>query len=346
MYVVIPLAGFGTRLRPHTYTKPKPLVNVAGKPVLGHILDRLTGIDIDRIIFVVGYLGDQIQHYVEANYNLPTRYVEQKELLGQAHAIGLTRPHVEGPMLIAFVDTIFEADLSQLDHTRSDGVIFVKEVEDARRFGVVTVADGYIRRFVEKPTQPISNLAVIGLYYVKPYQLLFECISELERRNLRTEGEFYLADALQLMVDRGTHLEASTVNVWKDCGTAEAVLDTNRYLLQNNAHNEVRPPGCIVKPPTFISPDAKVEDSVVGPYVYIGKGCRVKGSILGPYVTIASRASVEQTILRDSIVNEDAHIDSAVLTESLVGQHALVRGGFERFNVGDSSEIESRGRSV
>lgn len=344
MHVVIPVAGFGTRLRPHTYTKPKPLVNVAGKPVLGHILDRLSGLDVDRVTFVVGYLGDQIRDYVESNYNLPTRYVEQKELLGQAHAIGLTRPHVDGPVLIAFVDTIFEGDLSDLDHVRSDGVIYVKEVDDPRRFGVVTVADGHIRRFVEKPSQPVSNLAVIGLYYIKPYHLLFDCIAELQRRNLRTQGEFFLADALQLMVDRGTHFEARTVNVWKDCGTAEALLDTNRYLLENDAHNEVRPAGCIVRPPVFISPQAKVEDSVIGPYVYVGPNCQVKNAIVGPYVSMAAGASVERTILQDSIVNEDSHIDSAVLTESLVGQHALVRGGFERFNVGDSSEIESRGR--
>lgn len=346
MYVVIPVAGFGTRLRPHTYTKPKPLVNVAGKPVLGHILDRLVGLDIERIIFVVGYLGDQIRDYVEANYNLPTRYVEQKELLGQAHAIGITRPYVEGPVLIAFVDTIFEGNLGDLDHLRSDGAIYVKEVEDPRRFGVVTVADGYIRRFVEKPAQPVSNLAVIGLYYIKPYHLLFDCITELQRRNLRTEGEFYLADALQLMVDRGAHFEPRAVDVWKDCGTAEALLDTNRYLLENDSHNDVRPPGCIVRPPTFIAPDAKVVDSVIGPYVYVGPGCEVKGSIIGPYVSMANGATVEQSILRDSIVNEDAHIDCAALSESLVGQHALVRGGFERYNVGDSSVIESRGYSA
>ncbi len=344
MHVVIPVAGFGTRLRPHTYTKPKPLVNVAGKPVLGHILDRLSGLDIDKVIFVVGYLGDQIRDYVESNYNLPTRYVEQKELLGQAHAIGLTRPHVDGPVLIAFVDTIFEGDLRELDHTRSDGLIYVKEVDDPRRFGVVTVADGHIRRFVEKPSQPVSNLAVIGLYYIKPYHLMFDCINELQRRNLRTQGEFFLADALQLMVDRGTHFEPRTVDIWKDCGTAEALLDTNRYLLESDAHNDVRPAGCIVRPPVFISPQATVEDSVVGPNVYIGPDCQVKNAIVGPYVTMAAGATVERTILQDSIVNEEAHIDSAVLTESLVGQHALVRGGFERYNVGDSSEIESRGR--
>jgi glucose-1-phosphate thymidylyltransferase len=341
MHVIIPVAGFGTRLRPHTYTKPKPLVNVAGKPILGHILDRLTGLDVEKVIFVVGYLGDQIREYVDSNYNLPTRYVEQRELLGQAHAIGLAREHVTGPVLIAFVDTIFEADLRALEHTRGDGAIYVKEVDDPRRFGVVTLADGLIRRFVEKPSQPISNLAVIGLYYLKQHQMLFDCIEELQQRNLRTEGEFYLADALQLMVDRGTRLEARTVDVWQDCGTAQAVLQTNRYLLERNVYNSIRPDGCIVAPPAYIAPDADVRNSVVGPYVYIGPKAHIHGAIVGPYVSVAAGASIEQSIVRDSIVNENANITSATMSHSLVGQNAMVRGSFERFNVGDSSEIDS-----
>jgi glucose-1-phosphate thymidylyltransferase len=341
MYVIIPVAGFGTRLRPHTYTKPKPLVNVAGKPILGHILDRLAGLDIERIIFVVGYLGEQIHDYVESHYHLPTRYVEQKELLGQAHAIGLCRDQVQGPVLTAFVDTIFEADLRELPQVRGDGAIYVKEVEDPRRFGVVTLADGYIRRFVEKPSQPISKLAVIGLYYIKQYQLLFDCIDELQARNLRTEGEFYLADALQLMVDRGSRLEARTVDVWQDCGTPDAVLQANRYLLERDSYNSIRPEGCIVEPPTRIAPDAEVHNSVIGPYVYVGSKARIEGSIVGPYVTVADGATIEESIVRDSIVNEQAHIISGALTHSLVGQYAMVKGGFERFNVGDSSEIDT-----
>ena len=341
MFVIVPLAGFGTRLRPHTYTKPKPLVNVAGKPVLGHLLDRFAGLDIERLIFVVGYLGDQIREYVESNYDLHTRYVEQRELLGQAHAIGLTKPHVEGPVLIAFVDTIFEADLSKLKHTRSDGVIYVKEVEDPRRFGVVTLENGRIRRFVEKPSQPVSNLAVIGLYFIKPYQLLFECIAELQRRNLRTGGEFFLADALQLMVDLGIDLEARTVDDWKDCGKPDTLLHTNRYLLERTVDNGAEREGCIIVRPTHIAPDAVVERSVVGPHVYVGPGCHIRHSIVGPYVSLATGAIVEESIVKDSIVNEHAEISETMLARSLVGQHAIVHGAFERFNVGDSSEIDS-----
>jgi len=341
MHVIIPVAGFGTRLRPQTYTKPKPLVNVAGKPILGHILDRLAGLDLERVVFVVGYLGEQIRDYVESNYDLPTRYVEQKELLGQAHAIGLTREHIRGPVLIAFVDTIFETNLHELGQIRGDGVIYVKEVEDPRRFGVVTVVDGHIRRFVEKPSQPISNLAVIGLYYVRPYQQLFERIEELQQRNLRTEGEYYLADAFQLMVDRGTRLEARAVDVWQDCGTPDSILSANRYLLERNVYNSIRPDGCIVTPPAFIAPDADVRSSVLGPYVYIGSKSRVQGSIVGPYVSVAAGGCIEQSIVRDSIVNEQAQITSAQLSHSLVGQYAHLRGSFQRFNVGDSSEIDS-----
>jgi len=341
MYVVIPVAGFGTRLRPHTYTKPKPLMHVAGKAILGHLLDRLVGIDIERIIFVVGYIGEQIRDYVEQNYDLPTRYVEQTELLGQAHAVGLTRPYVEGPVLIAFVDTIFEADLRELARVRSDGVIYVKEVDDPRRFGVVTITDNRIRRFVEKPSQPISNLAVIGLYYIRDHEMLFECIQELQARNLRTAGEYFLADALQLMVDRGAHLEAWPVDVWQDCGTPDAVLRTNRYLLERSKGNAERPEGCIVVPPTYIAPEATIRRSIIGPYVHIGPGARIEEAIVGPYVSVAPGAIIDNSVVRDCIVNERAQISTAMLARSLIGQNAIVRGSFERLNVGDSSQIDS-----
>jgi glucose-1-phosphate thymidylyltransferase len=196
MKVIIPLAGFGKRLRPHTYTKPKPLVNVAGKPVLGHILDRLNNLDIEEIIFIVGYLGEQIEEYVEATYKFHTRYIEQNELLGQAHAIYLAKDHVREPVLIIFVDTIFEADLKALAELTADGAIYVKEVDDPRRFGVVTLQDGFITHFVEKPSTPVSNLAVTGVYYIKDAPMLFECIDELIARNIQTQGEYFLADAL------------------------------------------------------------------------------------------------------------------------------------------------------
>lgn len=342
MKVIIPLAGFGTRLRPHTYTKPKPLVNVAGKPVLGHILDKLEGLDVEEIIFITGYLGEKIEQYVTQNYRFAARYVEQKELKGQAHAIHLAKPHVDGPVLIIFVDTIFEADLFALRDIENDGVIFVREVTDPRRFGVVTLQDGYIARFVEKPAEPISNLAVIGVYYLKDSALMFECIEELMRRNIQTKGEYFLADALQLMIEQGARLSAWPVDVWEDCGTPEAVLQTNRYLLGKVSSAEWPANSSIIVPPVYIDPTAHLEKSIIGPYVYVGAGCIVESSIIGPYVSLADQAEIHNSIINDSIINKGSRIDEATLTKSLIGEWARVRGTFERLNVGDSSEIDSR----
>src|SRR5690606_29654510 len=192
MKVIIPTAGLGTRLRPHTYSKPKPLVNVAGKPVLGHILDTLSQLDIEELIFITGYLGNQIEDYVRENHDIPARFIEQTELKGQAHAIYLARELVSGPTLILYVDTIFEADLSKLNQIDADGVIYVKEVSDARRFGVTVIEQGYISKLIEKPDADISNLAMIGLYYVREAQDLMKAIEVMLDRNIQTKGEFYL----------------------------------------------------------------------------------------------------------------------------------------------------------
>jgi glucose-1-phosphate thymidylyltransferase len=326
MKVIIPLAGFGTRLRPHTYTKPKPLISVAGKAVLGHILDKLVGLDIEEVIFIIGYLGDQIRDYVTANYDFPSRYIEQKELKGQAHALYLVREHVSGPVLIIFVDTIFETDLGVLAQTTSDGVIYVKEVEDPRRFGVVITENGFITKLVEKPSTPVSNLAVIGLYYVKDSRLLMECIADLMRKDIKTKGEYFLADALQLMIDKGSRFAERTVEVWEDCGKPETVLHTNRYLLEHGRAQET-----------------ETENSVLIPPVYIAKSAVIKDSVVGPYVSVADEATIVRSIIRNSIINERARIEDASLSQSLIGKDAYVRGSFERLNVGDSSQVDFAG---
>jgi glucose-1-phosphate thymidylyltransferase len=187
MKVLIPAAGMGTRLLPHTHHRPKPLIPVAGKTVLGHVLDKLGAVEIDELIFIVGHLGDQIQRYVDENYDYRTRYVRQAELKGQAHAIALARDYIDGPLLILFVDTIFEADLVRLPGIASDGVIYYKEVSDPRRFGIITVgSDGLIRDFVEKPERSESNRAVIGLYYLKSGEALVGAIDTLIARDMQT----------------------------------------------------------------------------------------------------------------------------------------------------------------
>jgi len=328
MKVVIPLAGFGTRLRPHTYTKPKPLVNVAGKPVLGHILDKLVELKVEEIIFIVGYLGEQIQDYVEAQYSFKARYVEQKEMLGQAHAIFLARDFLPGPTLIIFVDTIFETDLSDLGQTDGDGVVYVKPVEDPRRFGVAVVEGGRIVRLIEKPTTMEHNLAIVGLYYIRHTPRLMEAVEQLMERGIMIGGEYYLADALQLMINDGARLIARPVDVWKDCGKPETVLETNRYLLaQTHGHGEQ-------------ATQALIEDSLLIPPVHIDPTARIFHSIVGPYVTIAPRCEVRNSVIRDSIIDEGAHIADTMLEQSLIGKEALVKGRYQKLNVGDSSSVD------
>ncbi len=328
MNLIIPLAGFGTRLRPHTYTKPKPLINVAGKPVLGHILDRLMadGTQIDTVVFVVGFLGDQIHDYVSRNYpGLRARYVEQKELNGQAPAILLARDLVAGPTFVVFVDTLAHVDLSSLRDEQADGVIFVKEVEDPRRFGVVQLnADGHITRFVEKPANMDNRLAVIGMYYFRDAARLMRACEDLLARDIKTQGEYFLADALNLMIETGARLRTSRVDVWLDCGKPDTLLETNRYLLEHGHDNSGawNDCDCVIVPPVHIHPSATIVRSVIGPYATIAEGCQI-----------------EDSIVRDSIVDAGARVTDHILARSLIGRDALLIGRPRRFNVGDSSVV-------
>ena len=327
MKVIIPLAGFGTRLRPQTYTKPKPLINVAGKAVLGHILDKFAGLDVEEFIIVHGYLGEQIQHYLATQYpQYRARFVEQKELIGQADAILRCRPFVDGPVLIVFVDTLFEAGLSGLAREKADAVIYVKEVQDPRRFGVAVVgAKGWITRFVEKPESMDNRLAVIGMYYLKDSDALMCACQELMERDIQTKGEYFLADAFNLMVEQGQKFRTETVEVWEDCGKPETVLHTNRYLLEHGHDNSAqhRDNGYLVVPPVHIAATAVIQNSVIGPYATISGGCHIVGSII-----------------RDSIVDEDAFIEDTTLDQSLIGKGALVKSSYRKLNVGDSSSVD------
>jgi glucose-1-phosphate thymidylyltransferase len=327
MQVIIPLAGFGKRMRPHTWSKPKPLLNVAGKPVLGHILDKLAGLDVEELVFIVGWLGEQIEeYYSSSNYPYPAQYIEQRELLGQAHAIWLARELLAGPAFIVFVDTIFEADLNGLEASGLDGVIYVKEVKDPRRFGVTLLGDdGLVTRLVEKPDGFEQRLAVIGAYYVRDAAWLLRAIEELMERKIQTKGEFYLADAFTLMIEQGAHFGVREVSLWEDCGTPEDVLATNRHLLERGGGN---------------GGSAAAVDSVIIPPVYVAPSARIEHSIIGPFVTVAEHGVVKQSIVRDSIIDEGACIDDTMLDRSLIGRDAIVRGRYRVLNVGDSSQVD------
>ncbi|HVC33148.1 MAG TPA: sugar phosphate nucleotidyltransferase [Chloroflexota bacterium] len=324
---MLPLAGLGTRLRPHTYSKPKPLVSVAGKTVLGHVLDSLDGLPIDEVIFITGYLGDQIEEYVRSRYSFPARFVEQTDLRGQAHAINLASDFIDQPVLIIFVDTIVKADLTRLLDTTSDGVLYVKEVDDPRRFGVAVLNDGQIVRLVEKPKTPVSNLAVIGVYYLRNWQLLREALRDVIALGIQTGGEYYLADALQLMIDRHARFEAWPVEAWEDCGTVQALVQTNRYLL---SHGHDRQPTAA----------ENTDNSIIIPPVYVAPTARIQNSVVGPDVSVADGVTIRDSIVRDSILSDGATISGVALTESVVGSNAVVKGSFRRLNVGDASEVE------
>ena len=322
MKVIIPAAGVGTRLRPHTHTMPKALVQVAGKPILGYILDELSVLDVEELIIIVGYMGDKIKNYVDTHYNFKTIYVVQKQRLGLGHAINLARDYVEGqPVLITLDDTIFEMDLVTIVQ---DGYSYIgaKEVDDPRRFGIIELENGFIKRLIEKPENPPTNTAIVGVYYIQNSSLLFECLQNLIDGDIRTKNEYQLTDGLQMMLERGEKLKVASVSGWHDCGKPETLLATNRYLLQKQ------------------SPNYSLSNSIIIPPVFIADTAEIENSLIGPYVSIAGGSKVNQAIIKDSIINENATVENVLLTQSLIGENALVRGQHSRLNVGDSSQIE------
>ncbi|MFH1399959.1 MAG: sugar phosphate nucleotidyltransferase [Nanoarchaeota archaeon] len=328
MKVIIPLAGRGTRLRPHTHTKPKPLMHVAGQPVLGHILDSLKGLDISSVYFATGHLKEQVEEYVKTKTGFKAVFREQKVMDGSAGAIRLFKDIVDEDVLIIFVDTIFETDLSIISGFKDDGIIWVKEVQDYQRFGVVvTGRDGTIKDMVEKPSEPISRLANIGLYYIKDAKLMFECIEELYLKAMVLKGEYYLPDAFKMMIQRGQRFRAVEVDGWFDCGKFETLLETNRILLQrdgNAVHGSVS--GSVIHEPVYIEKDAIIEDSVIGPFVSVAAGAKITGAII-----------------RNSIVNEDATVRNVNLDESIIGFQAVVEDKTRKVNVGDHSSVSFHG---
>jgi len=320
MKVIIPVAGVGTRLRPHTHTVPKVLINVAGKPILGHILDSLVPF-VDELVLIIGYMSEKVKRYVDMNYNFKVTYAKQKERKGLGHAIYLAKSKIEtDSFLIMLGDTVFEVDLNSVLKNKYT-TIGVKEVPDPKRFGIVETKNGRVVKLVEKPSNPKSNLAVAGIYYIKNSRLLFNCIEEIMNKDIRTKGEYQLTDALQLMIENGETIKTFQVDGWYDCGKPETLLLTNRHLL------------------TKFSKKASVKGSILVDPVYISPSATVKNSIIGPYVSIADGAKIKSSIIQDTIINENSQVMNALVFKSIIGSYAVVRGRFKKLNVGDSSEI-------
>ena len=323
VWAVVPAAGYGTRLRPHTHTRPKALVQVAGQPIIGHIIDQLELLEVSRIVLVVGYMGAPIVEYVQRRGCFSrVESVQQEELLGLGHAIYLTRDVVGAdPMLMVYGDTVFRADLDAVLRASADGMVGVKTVDDPSRFGVVVEEGGRVRQLLEKPEHFVSDRAIVGVNLISASELLFSCLEELISGEVRTRGEFQLTDALQGMVDHGAALGTFPVEEWFDCGTQEALLETDRHL-----HESTPVP-------------AHATDSVVVPPVHIDPSATVAQSVVGPYVSIGAGAEVNRSVIRNSIIGEEAVVENAMLEDSLVGFQAVVRGRPSRLNVGDLSEI-------
>ncbi|MFH0793332.1 MAG: sugar phosphate nucleotidyltransferase [bacterium] len=331
MKVVIPVAGIGTRLRPHTHTAPKVLLPVAGKPILGHILDELKAMDnVEEIAFVVGYRGDMVREYVNTSYQFKTQFVTQEETKGLGHAIWMTRElyaNEKSPLLIVLGDTIFQADFSKA-FAMKESFLGVKEVDDPRRFGLAEVEGGYIKSLVEKPEHPKSNLALVGIYYVIEPPMLYKALDAIIEENVRMRGEFQLTDALARMLKWGYKLRPFPIEGWHDCGKPETMLETNRVILKSKSDPgdieilKKRFSGCIINPPVSIGKDVSLENSIVGPYVTVSEGSTIRNAIVS-----------------NSILAKGASVQNVILESSIISDNAKAEGHLFRLNVGDSSEI-------
>lgn len=323
MRAIIPVAGFGKRLKPHTYSLPKVLLNVGGKPIIGHILDRLIEEKIFKATFIIGYLGEQVVEYVNKEYpQIKADYVEQKEVLGLGHAIQMAVPTFdEKEIFIILGDTIFDVELKEVFKNKQTS-LGVKVVEDPRRFGVAVMEDGKIQKLVEKPQTLVSNLALVGLYYIANSSLLAQCLEELFKKDIRTNNEYQLTDALQIMIEKGEKVGIFPVDGWYDCGKPETLLSTNQYLLEKQDLHY------------------NIENVTVIEPVYIDKTAKIKNSVIGPFTTIASTCEVNDSIIRNSIISPGAVVHRAMLENSIIGSDAVVRGNYQKLNTGDSSEIE------
>jgi glucose-1-phosphate thymidylyltransferase len=324
MQVIIPLAGKGKRLRPHTHLVPKPLLKVAGRPVLDWVMDKLKGLDIKELIFITGHLKDQVEAYVSGHYKIPARFVEQKVQDGTAGAVNLARPLVTGPVMIIFVDTVFEADLSIVEGDRDDGIIWVKEVEDYQRFGVVvTDKRGYMTQIVEQTTPPISKLANIRLYYVRAVEALWKGLDHVLKAP-QIRGEWYLTDAFQWMIEHGARIRTVKVEGWYDCGAPATTLETNAILLD--------------KMPGWKKRNFGVDVKIVEPCV-IEEGVVIERSTVGPHVVIEAGTVIRDSLVTGTMIGRDCRIERAELKDSMLGDEVVVVGFLGSASLGSNSEL-------
>ncbi|MFL5741314.1 MAG: sugar phosphate nucleotidyltransferase [Flavisolibacter sp.] len=328
MKAIIPVAGAGTKLRPHTYTQPKALIPLAGKTVLSIIVDQLKEAGIEEYIFIVGYLGEKIQDYVKALYpDVTAHFVYQNDRQGIGHAVRLTRSIVSGDdVMIVLGDTICDYDVSQVISS-TVSMIGVKKVDDPRTFGVAEIdGDNDIMHVVEKPQIPKSNMALVGIYMIHESDMLFQCLETNIKSGIKTHGEYSITDALDCMIKKGAHFKAFRVDSWFDCGRRETLLESNATLLK--------------KFNTRTEPCAQYENTVLIQPVSIGKECSVKNSIIGPNVTIGDHTQIDSSIIKSSIIGAYSNLSDIVLDYSLIGSDTTIRGETRTLNIGDNTDID------
>ncbi len=329
MKVIIPVAGVGTRLRPHTLTQPKVLLNVAGHPMIYYIVDELIKKKIaDSIIFITGYKAEDIEKYLNKTFKYKFDYVEQKEMLGLGHAVLCAKekfdPIKNEDALIILGDTLFDVDLKDIVKSKYSA-IGVKKVDDPKRFGVVeTNKKGFITRFVEKPASPDvspSNEAIVGIYLIKNSTLLFNSIEHIIKNKITTKGEYQITDAMEVMIHQNEKFVTYQVDGWLDCGKHETMLETNQYLL-NKKKNKYSFKGCKINYPVFIGKDVTLENCIIGPNATINDGCFIKNSII-----------------ENSIVDVNSHIENSIIKDSLIGKHSKVIQKQNVLSLGEHSEV-------
>ena len=329
MKVIIPAAGVGTRLRPHTHLLPKAMLQVAGRPIIGHIIDTVTrDLEVSELIIIVGYKKDSLVEWVSRTYpGIPLRFVEQEEMLGLGHAVFTAAPYVkeDDELFIILGDTIVDMDLPGMV-SLGCSALGTREVEDPRRFGVAEIKEGLITRLVEKPDIPPSRLALMGAYYIREAEALFRSIRHIMDEGIKTKNEYQITDALNHMIAEGIRMKPFNVDNWFDCGTIETLLETNRFLLQK------------------FKPEKKEAGtgSVIIPPVFIGEGSKVEGSVIGPDVSVGAHVTVRNSVIRDAIIYDYADIRDVVAEKSIFGTNCQVRGTFALMNTGPDSQLGER----
>jgi len=328
MKAIIPVAGAGAKLRPHTYTQPKALIPIAGKTILSFIVDQLHDAGIHEFIFVVGYLGEKIQEYVMQTYpDLTCHFVQQNERRGTGHAVELTKTLIgNDEILVTLGDTICEYNITEIINTPQN-MLGVKKVDDPRSFGVAEIGDdNFIDHVIEKPAIPKSNMALVGIYKIKDTEYLFQCLEHLFTQHITSFGEYNLTDALDCMIRRGIKFQPFKVKNWFDCGKKETLLESNTTLLKKFGG--------------VIDSNLKSENSIIIPPVAIGPGCKFKNSIVGPHVSIGANTTLEYSVIRDTIIGSYTNLFEVVIDNSLIGSDASVKGLSRTLNIGDNTELD------